>query len=172
MNDFLPSGKSQYAADEYAFPLPQGVKTYFIERSKLASFLADSYDRLLLMLNVRVDFMDDILEDFDGYQNRFATDVQLMADLVIAQHNIPFVSMVLHQFPRIGDRGHQATLAAEAHLKAARIQLVESRPYFAAYDGRRLLVSPWEHHPNELANALFASMLYPTVDRNLAQPHI
>ncbi len=165
LNDFLPTGVGEYRADAYAFPLPDRLKSYFIDHSRLGQFLADRYARALLSLGLRVDFMDDILADFDDYQSRFARDVQAMADLVQGEHAIPMMAMVLHQFPELGGRAHRATQAAERHLSAAAINVVSSEPYFSAYQGRALAVSKWEGHPNELANALYASMLLPEVSR-------
>lgn len=160
LNDFLPSGIGQYNVDAYAFPLPEGLKTYFIEHSRIGKFVADRYNQLLLSYGYRVDFMDDILTDFDGYQRRFGEDIDAMAELVIEQHKLPFISLVLHQTPAVDGRAQQAALVAEELARRAGIQVIPSAAYFEAYDGRNLAVSRWEGHPNELANALFASLFY------------
>lgn len=159
LNDFLPSKVGEYKLDEHAFPLPKVVKRYFSQRSRLGGFIAHRYNQLLLQQGLRVDFMDDILSDFDAYQSRFREDVQAMSEWVQASHGIPLTAMVLHQSPRVPSRAHNVALAAEKHLLAAGINVVHSRPYFDAYEGRTMTVSQWESHPNELANALFASML-------------
>ncbi len=92
-----------------------------------------------------------------------------MSTLVQQEQGVPFIGMVLQQYLNVGGRAHKATLAAEAHMQAAGLTVVPSAPYFAAYDGRRMAVSRWEGHPNELAHALYASLLYPQI---VAQPRL
>jgi hypothetical protein len=65
LNDFLPSGQGQYAA--YAFPFPADWKKYFLERTHLARLFDDAYQSLLLALDLRWDFFDDILAGEEIY---------------------------------------------------------------------------------------------------------
>ncbi len=160
LNDFLPSAQGQHRSTAYAIPIPSVVKTYLEAHTRLARLLAALYDRALMSLGLRPDFMDDIVSNFGDYQARFGRDVAAIGEVASEHGGIPVVGMVLHQFPEVHGRGHRAALIAEKHLRDAGFQVIGADGYFQAYDGRRdLHVSPWEGHPNELANALYASLL-------------
>ena len=164
LNDFLSSGVGEYQEDEYAFPLPAGLKAYFVKHSRIARLVSDGYGKLLIQTGVRKDFMDDILSDFEGYQIRFGQDVGTLAGVAaVSSGNIPLLAMVLDQFPEVGGRGHKISGIAEQHLRDAGFVVVDSSPYHEVFDGENMRVSPWEGHPNELANAIFASRLVPGV---------
>ena len=162
LNDYLPSGRGQSASDDWALPLPVAWKDFFIQRTRVAQLARDAYHQLLLQTDLRLDFLDDILLDFEGYQGRFSRDVTEMARFA-KKNETPFISMVLHQSPATSGRVHAIITATEAHLAAAGANPVTINPYLIAYQDQVLRVSQWEEHPNELANALFASMLVPAV---------
>ena len=168
LNDFLPSRTGEYAVTDDD-SMVQALGSHLAQHSRLGSFVADRYTQYQLLNGHRVDFMDDILSDFDGYQSRFGRDLAAMADYVQGEHGLPFIGMVLHQYLNVGGRADRAARAAEAHLRAAGVDVVTSDTYFQAYDGRNLGVSRWEGHPNELAHALYASLLYPKIT---AQPEL
>jgi len=158
-NDFLPSGVGQYQ-NEYKFPLPQWLKDSLIERTRFARFLSDSYVSLLMLLGFSMDFYDDILKDFKGYQKRFAADVRRMNEFVRSRGLPPVVGMALDQNVQLGGRGHRISQTAERLMKEAGFVVVSVDPYYHAYNGKHFLVSRWEGHPDEEANAIFAAMLY------------
>ena len=158
LNDFLPSGVEQYGADQYAFPLPIAMKKLLTERTRVGKFLDKSYDALLIRVGAHADFVDDILRDFGNYQKRFMRDVSNMNKFALANGIPPLVSMVLDQSPQFGGRGHKIAKIAEKYLKAARIDVIDTEPYYRQYDGEELHVSRWEGHPNEQAHAIFAEM--------------
>ncbi len=155
LNDFLPSGVGQYDNNR-AYQLPLPFKEHFIQNTLTGKLFAQRYDALLMRWGLRVDFFTDILRDFDGYQTRFARDVKAMNAFVLQNGLPPIVSMVLDQYPSTKERRYKIVMAAEKHLQDAGIRLVPS-DYIRVNDGRLdWKVSPWEGHPNEKANRVFA----------------
>jgi lysophospholipase L1-like esterase len=155
LNDFLPSGISEYDNNRaYQVPLP--YKDHFIAATLTGKLLEKQYDALLMRLGLRVDFFTDILKDFDGYQTRFARDVKAMNAFVRGHGLPPMVAMVLDQYPSTREKRYAIVQAAERHLREAGIRLIPS-DYIQRNDGRKdWKVSPWEGHPNERANRVFA----------------
>ena len=155
LNDFLPSGVGEYDNNRaYQVPLP--YKDHFIAATLTGKLLEKQYDALLIRLGLRVDFFTDILKDFDGYQTRFARDVKAMNAFVRGHGLPPMVAMVLDQSPSTREKRYAIVQAAERHLREAGIRLIPS-DYIQRNDGRKdWKVSPWEGHPNEKANRVFA----------------
>jgi len=159
-NDFLPAGVGQYAVnDAFALPLPDSLKRELASRSRLIRLMSDGYNAALMRAGYRADFFDDILKDFRNYQGRFAADTAAMNAYVLSQGLPPVVALVLDQFPLENSRGHAITLAAERHLAAAGMTVLDTEPYYRRYDGQNLAVSRWEGHPNEIAHGIWARML-------------
>jgi lysophospholipase L1-like esterase len=155
LNDFLPSGVGQYESNR-AYPVPIPYKEHFIAKTLTGKLLDKQYDALLMRVGLRVDFFTDILRDFNGYQTRFARDVKAMNDLVRGHGLPPVLAMVLDQYPNTKEDRYEIVVAAEKHLRAAGIRIVAS-DYIRLNDGRMdWRVSPWEGHPNERANKVFA----------------
>lgn len=155
LNDFLPQGVGEYNSNRaYEVPLP--FKDHFIAKTLTGRLLAKQYDALLMRWGLRVDFLTDILKDFDGYQARFAGDVKAMNAFVRAHGLPPMVAMVLDQTPSTREPRYAVVQAAERHLRDAGIRVVPS-DYIRLNDGRLdWYVSRWEGHPNEKANRAFA----------------
>lgn len=160
-NDFLPSQKGQYVARGYEFPIPESLETFLMSHSRFVGFVADAYDAALRTAGLRKDFFDDILEDFAGYQVRFAKDVAAMNQSVTGQGLPPIVTMVLDQYADYDGRGHKITRVAEGALAKAGMQVISIEDYYRRYDGRLFSVSPWEGHADEVAHAIFAAMIVP-----------
>lgn len=160
LNDFLPSGVGEYNGNQYAFPLPGRVKRFFIAHTLTGEFLNEKYDAALRGLHLRRDFFDDILADFAGYRNRFARDVAEMNRTVVAEGLPPMMALVVDQYPAYGGRGYKITQVAENALMKAGADVVPTEDYYHRYDGQRLFVSTWEPHPNEVANYIWAKMIY------------
>lgn len=154
-NDFLPSGRGEYQNNRaYAVPLP--YKDHFIRNTLTGRFLEKRYDALLMKMGLRVDFLTDILRDFDGYQTRFARDVKAMNAHVQERGLPPIFAMVLDQYPDTKDTWYKVVLAAERHLRDGGVRVIPS-DYIKRHDGTRdWRVSAWEGHPNEKANQVFA----------------
>jgi lysophospholipase L1-like esterase len=157
LNDFLPSGVRQYS--RFDVPLPAWFKSMSLQRTRLAGLVSDGYIALLLKLGFRMDFFDDILADFQGYQQRFGRDVQRMNDFVRGRGLPPITGMVLDQFPTYGDRGYRIAKTAEELMRRAGFDVISSEPYYRTYSGQTFIVSHWEAHPNEHAHAIFATMI-------------
>jgi lysophospholipase L1-like esterase len=155
LNDFLPSRVGEYASNRaYQVPLPH--KEHFIKKTLTGKLLEQRYDALLMRWGLRADFLTDIWRDFNGYQTRFAQDVKAMNAFVRQRGLPPIVAMVLDQYPSNTRQRREIVLAAEKHLAAAGIRVVPS-DYIRRNDGRKdWKVSPWEGHPNEKANKVFA----------------
>jgi hypothetical protein len=160
-NDFLPSGVGQYDKD-VNFPLPAWLKDWLLARTRIAHFFRDGYVRLLLALGISLDFYDDILKDFNGYQERFARDVRRMNDVARFHGLPPVVGMTLDQ--NLDRRGQEISQIAERLMREAGFTVVPMDSYYGKYSGERLTVSTWEAHPNERANAIFAQMLYDALE--------
>ncbi len=156
-NDFLPSGVGQYTK-KYPFPMPESWKEFFLGRTRVAHFVDGAYDVVARALGLRANFFDDILRDFDGYQERFGRDVQAMNDFVQAQRLPPVVTMVFDQVPTVARTSYQVTQHAERLLTAAGMTVIETDDYYRRFEGRALRVSQWEGHPDEEAHAIFAGM--------------
>ncbi|MBI4572076.1 MAG: hypothetical protein HY713_02165 [candidate division NC10 bacterium] len=155
LNDFLPSNVGEYASNRaYEVPLP--YKEHFIRTTLTGKLLEKQYDALLMRWGLRVDFLTDILRDFGGYQTRFARDVKAMNAHVRSEGLPPVVAMVLDQFPTTKGKRYEIIQAAEKHLRDAGMRVVPGK-YIRRNDGRTdWSVSPWEGHPNEKANRVFA----------------
>lgn len=163
-NDFLPSGIGQYQ-NEYKVPLPQWLKDFLSQRTRFARFLSDNYTSTLMLLGLSMDFYDDILKDFNGYQSRFAADVRHMNEFVRSRGLPPIVGMALDQNVQVGGRGHRISQTAERLMKEAGFNVISLDPYYEAFNGKSFVVSRWEGHPDEEANAIFAAMLYDHLTR-------
>lgn len=156
-NDFLPSGIGQY---DYAyFPLPEWLKKMVKDRTRLGLFFEDSFTSLLVLTGFSLDFYDDILKDFSGYQQRFGADVAKMNAYVRSAGLPPVVGMPLDQFVQVGGRGHQISRIAEDLMRKAGFDVVSLEGYYEKYNGQQFRVSRWEGHPNEEAYAIFAALL-------------
>jgi hypothetical protein len=152
LNDFLPTGVGQYNHN-WSVPLPMWFKNLTMERTRIGRFLDDVYRQLLIRLGVSMDFFDDILKDFGNYQERFAADTVNMEKFATA-HDLPsVVAIVLDQYPATGGRGHRIAEMAESLMRKAGFDVVSTDTDHSLY------VSRWEGHPNEEANAIFATMI-------------
>lgn len=160
LNDFMPSGQGEYNGDQYSFPLPGRVKRFLIAHTLTGAFLNEKYDAALRGLHLRRDFFDDILAGFGGYQKRFARDVSDMNRTVTAAGLPPLVGLVLDQYPAYGGRGYKITQVAEEALTKAGADVIPTEDYYHRYNGQLLYVSNWEGHPNEVANYIWAKMIY------------
>jgi hypothetical protein len=159
LNDFLPSGVGQYQKDR-KFPLPESVKAVLKERTRVGRFVSDGYENILLRLGVSINFVDDILWDFGNYQTRFGRDLVEMQTFIVRDSGLPpIVGMVLHQSPNTKDRTAQLVAAAELWMNRAKFDLIPIGEYLRANHGQQYYVSRWDGHPNEQANAYFASMI-------------
>jgi hypothetical protein len=162
LNDFLPSGTGQYSSRGFElFDYP--FKDHLYRETRIGKLLTKKYDDLMMRVGLRCDFFDDILSNFDGYQTRFARDVLEANQFVTARGLPPVVTMVLHQFPIIGDKGWYIALKAEEYLNDAGMTVISAVPYIRANQGEQLHVSQWEPHPNELAHRLFADEFSRTI---------
>ena len=158
LNDFLPSGAMQHL--KYAFPFPEEWKQYLLERTTLARLLDDGYLNLLLALDLRWDFFDEILAGGEAYQVRFARDVTAMNRIVQDAGLPPMIGIVFHQFPGGDPRGWTLVEIAERSLADAGFDLISVMSWRERFKDRIFPVSRWEGHPNELANSLIAEQLY------------
>lgn len=158
-NDFLPSQIGQYTTRGFEVPIPDDWTAFLSSRSRFFRFMSDGYDALLRSAGLRADFFDDILKDFDGYQQRFRRDVALMNKVVTDQGLPPVITMVLDQFPSHGGRGYQITKVAERDMRRAGMQVVETERYYKRYNGEAFRVSLWEGHADEQGHAIFAAMI-------------
>jgi lysophospholipase L1-like esterase len=162
LNDFLPSGVGQTPRGYY-FPLPERFKQRMLRKTRAGGFLEQRYDKLLMSLGLRQNFIEDILQDFGAYQQRFAADVAEINRVVVQAGLPPVVAMVLHQAPKVDSRPHEVTRIAEEALTKAGMTVVPTAPYFLDRDGSSFRVSQWDGHPNEEGHRIFAEMLAPAI---------
>ena len=157
LNDFLEAGTEQPV--RYVFPLPSKLEKKLRKRSRVARLVEERYDALLRLLGLRPNFYSELLADFDARRQRFGRDVAALNSFVTKSGLPPVVAMVLDQSPRLDGPGRQLAIAAEAQLRAAGIDTVDSEAFYRRFNGRNLRVSRWEGHPDEEAYAIWASML-------------
>ncbi len=157
LNDFLVS--RQREPEHYLVPLPQKWKKVLQRRTRVGRLLHERTDALLRRLGLRLDFHAELLEHFDAYRARFERDVQLLNEVVTRSGRPPVVSVVLDHIPRAEGPGRELSAAAEAAMRSAGIDVLDSADYYRDFDGRDFHVSRWERHPNEEANAIWASRL-------------
>jgi hypothetical protein len=50
-------------------------------------------------------------------------------------------------------------MMADAYMKKAGFDLIPAGDYYKSYSGRMMVVSHWEGHPDEEANAIFATRI-------------
>ena len=164
LNDFLRSGQGEYEAT-YAFPLPEGLKRFFIEQTRFGTLLNESYDTVLRRLHFRRDFFDDILRDFAGNQQQFRRDVFDMNATVRTAGLPPMVGLVLNQFVEHEGRGHRIARVAENYLAEAGVDVISTEDYYRTYHGQSMRVSQWDGHPDEVANYIWARMIFRQLDQ-------
>jgi len=80
-----------------------------------------------------------------------------MNDFATANGRGPIVVTVLDQIPMA--ESHRLARIAEAAAGRAGMDVITADDFFTRYDGMSFAVSPWEGHPNEWANEIFASGL-------------
>jgi hypothetical protein len=170
LNDFLPLNKGEYWSRGYLFPLPKKFKTYLINKSRLVKLSSQSYDAILRKLHLRKDFYDDILEDFDSYQERFRKDVFELNQYVVDFTGYPIIATVLDQAPRLDSRGHKISKIAEKHMIDSGMNFIAINEYYSRYNGFNFSVSRWEGHGNELVHAIWASMYLSEIKKYLPSP--
>ena len=159
-NDFLPSGVGLHTAEQaYAFPLRNSLKSALAQHSRIIRLTSDAYATALLRLGLRADFYDQVLANFRDYQGRFARDVRLMNEEVVAQGLPPITAIVLDQYPVPRSRAHQITGVAESALKSAGMRVIATDGYYQHFSGAKFGISKWEGHPNEIAHAIWATMI-------------
>ena len=164
INDFLPSGRGEYYL-HYAFPLPDSIKQFFTDHTYSGAFLNDAYDVVLRKLHLRVDFFDDVLTDFDGYQRRFWRDVAEMNALVRSAGLPSMAALVLDQSPQYGGKGYRISRIAEEALRGADATVIPMENYYRRYNNKAMYVSRWEGHPDEVANYIWATMLLRSLEK-------
>jgi lysophospholipase L1-like esterase len=166
LNDFLPSGTSQYRDNRrWPFPLPEAFKHRMSRQTYIGAFLERAYDKLLMRIGVRRDFYDDILENFQDFQVRFAEDLRKMNAFVIENGFSPILAVVFHQHPEYRGRSYRIAQIAETAARNAGMNVVPIEEFFKTYDGQFLGVSQWEGHPNAKAHRILAQMLLPVIQK-------
>jgi lysophospholipase L1-like esterase len=167
LNDFLDpleGEASNRRRHDWPFPLPEKFKREMLARTATAELLERGYDSLLMKLGLRLDFFDDILKGFDGYQVRFGSDVSEMNSFARQMGLPPVVAMTLDQFPGTDSRGREISRIAEGLMRGAGMTVVPTEQFYEEHHGRRMIVSPWEGHPNAEAHRLFADNLLEHLD--------
>lgn len=148
LNDLLPNDTPP--PQPYTVYLPGG--DWLLGHTLTAPLVADRYNRLLVRLGLRADFVGEIEAGGGVYRERFGADMRAMSRTV-ARHGLPpIISMVLTQYP-----GRSTLLtAAEEEMRRARLRVIPCR-YCDANAGADWSVSRWEPHPNAHAHEVFAA---------------
>lgn len=156
LNDFLEKRMDPYSnLNAWKFPLPESLKKLLTSRLMVGMLVSVTYNQFLMSLGIRSDFYDDILENIDRRQERFAHDLHVMQACAEDAGLPPIIAMVLLQSKK--PLARKARLAAIAESKAAEagMTVIPSESY-ASQLGDRNYVSQWERHPGEGAHAVFA----------------
>ena len=104
----------------------------------------------------RADFYDDILRNYNGYQDKFKQDLADMNAFALRQGLPPVVAMVLNQSPSDSHKSRTLVAAAEQHMAKAGMTVIPADNYYRKYQGEDWRVSEWEGHPNQIAHQVFA----------------
>lgn len=158
MTDFRPSARGEHATD--TIPLLEEWKEIALERTHLAHLFDNAFQQLLLALDLKADYYDDILAGGTGDQTRFARDVSAMNRFVQNAGLPAIVGIVFHLVDR-DPRGGDLIEIAELALRDADFDLIsvmDERKRLGS-PGPRFRVSRWETHPNELAHSQVAEWL-------------
>jgi lysophospholipase L1-like esterase len=158
LNDFLPSRASQPLP--WQIPLPDDVKGYFTDRTRVGQSFEQGYGSLLIRVGLRAGFYAEMAgaPEWPQLRARFARDVAELQKLVESLGLPPVVSLVLDPQPDFEGPGRRLAVAAEEALSAGGLDVIASEPYYRRYDGRPFGVSRWEVHPNEQAMLVYASL--------------
>src|SRR5262249_11745577 len=127
LNDFLPSHKRQADYNNlnaYPFPLAPRLQKFLTDRTRLARLIEDAYDTSLRRIGLRTDFIDDILRDFGGKQERFGRDMKTLNGFVTAQGGPLVVGMVLDNLPEYNGRLYKIAKVAERLMTEAGMEVV------------------------------------------------
>jgi lysophospholipase L1-like esterase len=164
LNDFLPAGRGEYRNNRaWSLPVPGGG--HLEAGTRVGALFAERYDRILMRLGVRADFMTDILRDFGSLQERFARDAAAMNREVTARGLPPLVALVLDQEPTTSGPRWEVGRIAERLLREGGAAVVPA-DYLRAHAGRDLTVSRWEGHPSAEAHRIFAGEFLAAVRRD------
>ena len=157
LNDFLPAEREDPA---FSFPLPEAWRKYLLERTHLGRLFDHAYGNLLLTLELRPDFYDQILAGETAYQARFARDVSAMNRFVQEDEGLPpIIGIVFNQRPGGDPRAWDLVQIAENAMAAAGFDLISVLSWRERFKDRSFTVSRWESHPNELGHSAIAQHL-------------
>jgi lysophospholipase L1-like esterase len=160
LNDFLPSGVGQY---DGSIKLPTAIR----QRTRIGPVAEQMISAAMIRLGLSRDFFDDVLHGIAEYREGFGRDVAALNRLVREHGLPPVVAMVVDQFPTEGGRGQPIARIAEAALDAAGMTVIGTEEYYHRFGhGAGMSVSPWEGHPNEQADAIWALMLEQAVAKD------
>ncbi|MCC6954061.1 MAG: SGNH/GDSL hydrolase family protein [Deltaproteobacteria bacterium] len=153
LNDFLPSGGRSLMGS------PSRLLSALLDRTRAAPAIAAALPRLRVMLGLSTGFADEILENIGEGDERFLRNAVEMQRLVQDAGGAPIVGMVLQNFPARGSANELLAQRADNLLTQAGFTVFPSKPFIERFHGEQFVVSPWELHPDERANALFAKRL-------------
>jgi lysophospholipase L1-like esterase len=156
LNDFLESEEQVPGPSAI---LPAKLTRILTRRTRVGQLLDERMSALKGSLGIDPSFYAELLADFDQRRERFGADVAAMNAFVLESGLPAIIAMVLDQAPQLDGPGRELALAAERELREAGIETVDSEAFYRRYDGRSFRVSRWEGHPNEQANAIWASEL-------------
>ena len=153
LNDFLPDLKWRPKALEWAFPLPEAVKHFFISRTLTGKFFDQIYNRILLGTGLRLDYAKQLRQSSELYKDRFVKDLKNIITINAQFIPRPPIAMVLNQWPVQDD---PLSLYTQVLLSTAGFNTVPCEPYLKEYSRVKMNVGPWEMHPNRQAHEVFA----------------
>ncbi len=157
LTDFQPAARGEHAT--HAFPILERWKQIALERTHLARLVAGAFRKLLLALDLRADYYDEILAGGKGYQTRFARDVSAM-NRFVQKAGLPVTMGIVFHMTDRDPRARDLVKIAESALWDADFDVISVVDKRKRFRGRFFRVSRWEPHPNELAHSLVAKRLY------------
>lgn len=164
LNDFLPSGMRVYKKDRPPrLPLPEKVKRFFIQSTRTVAFLDRGWSELLIRIDFRPDFIEDVMKDFRSYRTRFAQDLRAMNQFSRRSGFGDIMAIVIDQRPC--KERYPLWRFAEQYAAEAGMIVVSTQDYRRRFDGRSLRVSRWESHCNRTAHRIFGKLLHAEVTR-------
>lgn len=154
LNDYAIS---PFDAREIHFTTYTGTPwTFLCGRTLSVPFLQVLVNKAMLACNLKRDFYEDVLVDFEQKRSRYVFQARALNEAVVASGHPPVVALVIEQCPRLEGPSRDLAVRTEETLAGIGMTVIPSEAYYRANAGASMIVSPWENHPNEQAHRIFA----------------
>ena len=160
LNDFEDWDGEPYS-NNMRWSLPTIVAEPLVENTLLGELISRGYNQLLLGTGIRQDFYQDIFKNISGRADRLGRDVSKINELALEYTGKPLLVLVVAELDRSND-SRRLTMIAEQQAERGGAEIIPTTGYLEKFGDSYadLKVSPWEGHPNALANKIWAEMIF------------